>query len=373
MSIQFLYEGRLEYFQKNGFEVTCVCAPSSEDEAIRARGLKLHTIPLSRSVSPLQDIKSIIELAKFFRKEKFDLIELGTPKAALLGSIAGRLAGSKRIVHFILGLVYESFRGKKRFFYERLHRLTCALCHHNLCVSRSMIEEMDKANVWPKSKSTILGEGSCNGINIQEFHPDLRNKHLQLRQELGIPENKIIFGSLGRLAADKGIESLGRSFLSVAEEFPAAQLLLAGEIDSRDPVPLELIESLKSHPQVTVLGFQEDRIPTMAIMDVFVLASRREGLPTVLLESGALGIPAITTTATGCRDMVSDGRNGLVVEIDDQIGLKIAMKRLLTNPVERDTFGVNARKDVCDRFEQNGVWRRTLEYYSNLIKGKTIL
>ena len=136
-SIQVLYRGRLEFFQDNGFEVVAICAPSELDDAIRARGVRLHTAPLTRSITPLRDLRACWNLTQFLRRERFDLIEVGTPKASLVGTLAARAAGAGPIVHILLGLAYERQRGVTERLVRWATKVPCALADVTFSVSAS--------------------------------------------------------------------------------------------------------------------------------------------------------------------------------------------------------------------------------------------
>ena len=143
-SIQILYAGRLEYLIANGFEITVVCAPSELDEAIRARGVRLKTFPLTRAITPWIDVRVLVQLYRFLRTEKFDLVEVSTPKAALLGSIAAWLARSGCVVHLLQGLAYEGSTGVQGALLRAATWIPCRLADTTLAVSNSVRDQVSR-------------------------------------------------------------------------------------------------------------------------------------------------------------------------------------------------------------------------------------
>src|SRR5688572_5677913 len=110
-SIQILYAGRLEHLTANGFDITVACASSEENDAIVKRGVRLRTFPFTRAITPWQDLRALLQLYRFFREECFDLVEVSTPKAALIGSVAAWLARCPCQIHILHGMPYEGKRG----------------------------------------------------------------------------------------------------------------------------------------------------------------------------------------------------------------------------------------------------------------------
>jgi len=154
----------------------------------------------------------------------------------------------------------------------------------------------------------------------------------------------------------------------VHEEFPQAVLLIVGDYEDRDRPSDEAIAFISNHPGVRDVGWQNDVVPFMAAMNVFVLPTYREGFPTVLLEAAAMGIPAITTNATGARDAVVDGKTGLRVPLGDVVALRNALARLVRDSSLREAMGRAGREWVCEHFDQKEVWRRYVEEYRGTVR-----
>jgi glycosyltransferase involved in cell wall biosynthesis len=367
-SIQVLYAGRLEFFMANGFEVTVVCASSELDDAIRARGVRLFTVPFTRAITPLQDLRALVRLYQFLRREHFDLVEVSTPKAALLGSIAARLARSQPIVHMLHGLAYQGKRGLLGSILRTSTRIPCRLSDVTLSVSPSVRDEACKDGIADPARICVLAAGSANGVDLERFSPQRRMSGAAVRETYGIAPDAVVIGFVGRMTRDKGIEELAEAFRGLATESLNAVLLLVGDYEHRDHPAKSTVDFLSSNSGVRQVGWQTDVVSFMAAMDVLVLPTYREGFPNVLLEAAALGIPTVTTDATGARDAVVDGVTGLRVGVGNVLELREVLASLIRDAALREAMGRAGRHWVSEHFDQRHVWQLQVEEYRRLAR-----
>lgn len=365
-SIQVLYAGRLEFLLAMGFDITVVCASSELDDAIRTRGVRLVTFPLTRAITPWTDLQSLVHLTRFFRAEQFDIVEISTPKAALLGSIAARLAGSRCVIHMLQGLAYEGKAGTEGWLVRTSTRLPCRLAHLTLSMSPSMQEEVLRAGFCNADRIRVLGTGTVNGIDVSRFVKRGSHEGVHIREKYQIPQDATVIGFVGRMVRDKGIEELFHAFVQIYKAHPRAILLVVGEYEERDRPSEATIQGISAHPAIRHVGWQNDVVPFLAAMDIFVLPTYREGFGMVLLEAAATGLPTVTTNATGARDAILDGITGLRVPVRDARALQDAIEKLMADPVLRDRFGSAGREWVIKNFNQHEVWQRQVDLYKQL-------
>lgn len=368
-SVQVVYRGRLEYLARRGFEVTVVCAPSDQDAAIRARGVRLITVPLRRPIAPWQDLRALLRIWRILRRERFELVEAGFPKTALLGVLAARLAGGAVVVHVLHGLVYEGRGGLMARILRAATALPCRLAHRTYCVSPSLREQAIRDGLAGPERLHVLGSGSCGGVDLARFTPERCRLRPHVRAELGIPPDAVVVGFVGRMTRAKGLPELSVAMRGLLADRLDAWLLLVGDYEAHDRPAEEVVRFLAGHPRVRHVGWQADPVPYMAAADMVVLPSRREGLGTVLLEAAALGLPTVASDATGCRDAVQDGQTGLRFPVGDAAALRAALARLAGDAALRARLGAAGCRWVREHFDQERVWALWAGEYRRLVRG----
>ena len=365
-SVLVLYNGRLEYLSANGFDITVGCAPSEDDAAIRARGVRLKTFSLTRAITLGADVRALVALVRFLRAERFDLVEVATPKAALIGSLAAWLARCPRLVHILHGTVYEGVSGFLGGVLRAASYIPCRLADVTLAVSPSVRARICDDGLAPPDRVRVIGAGSINGVDTARFSPDRLALGPDIRRTFDIAPDAVVIGFVGRIARDKGIDDLAMAFRIVHERHPDTILLVVGDYDERDPPSADSVAFLSRHPAVRHVGWKEDVVPSMAAMNIFVLPTHREGLGNVLLEAAAMALPTVATAATGARDAMVDRETGLQVPVRDAEALAEALAELVRDPALRQRMGLRGRAWVCDRFDQATIWRAQAEDYRQL-------
>jgi glycosyltransferase involved in cell wall biosynthesis len=175
---------------------------------------------------------------------------------------------------------------------------------------------------------------------------------------------------VGRLTVDKGIPELAEAFLRLDAKFPDLWLLLVGCFEDEDPLPVRTRKCLESHPRVIFSGPVRDTSIYYSTSDVLVLPSHREGLPTVILEAQAAGIPVVGSSATGIVDAVTHGETGLLFPTGDVSALVETLARLITDNALAARLGRAGRESVNLRFRQEGVWEAHIREYIGLLQTK---
>ena len=363
--------GQLSYLAEHGHEVhlaTSVGDPFA-DEADAAITMR-HVVPFSRSVlDAVQDVRALWELWRVVRKTKPDLLVVGTPKAGLLGALTARLSGVP-CVYVLHGLRLEGETG----FYRRVlwlaERLTCVLATHVIAVGDELRQRALSWSLVHQTKSSVPGAGSANGIDLDRFSPATSDESKQFRAVLGIPPSSFTVGFVGRLAPDKGLDIMIDMWPKVIEENHSATLLLVGGVDAPVGSDQEAAKALGNLPNVLAVGEVLDPERYFRVMDVLVLPSKREGLPTVVLEAAACEVPAVMTAATGARDAVAHGETGLVVPMGDAEATARALLSL-SNEDRRLAMGRAARARTRDHFEQVTVWENYASLYRGVVHRQT--
>jgi len=356
-----LCRGRFEYLTAHGFDITAVCAPTPHADELSRRGIRLVTAPLLRSITPLRDLVAVWRLYRFLRRERFDIVEVSTPKAALVGSVAARLARVPCLIHLLRGLVYEHAGRLQRVLLRVSQTIPCRLADEVFSISHGMMEQAIEDGVCAPDKIRVLGRGSSNGIDLQRFAPPSSDGRRSVRSRHGIPEGAVVAGFVGRMTRDKGIGELVRAFLEIGERRPDLHLLLVGTYETRDRPSSEVLDGVASHDRIHHVGWQPSTPPFLGAMDLLILPTYREGFGTVLLEAAAVGLPVITSDIVGCRDAVEADETALLVPPCDTAALVSAWERLLDDETLRQRLGTAGRRRVQEHFQQTEVWSRQAE------------
>lgn len=369
LSLEKLLEGQLT-FMNNHFEVIAVAAEKERlDKYGRDNKVATFWVELTRAITPLADVKAVFKLARYLKEEKPLIIHSHTPKAGLISMLAGSIAGVPIRLHTVAGLPLLEVQGFKRIILDVVEKLTYRLAHRVYPNSFELQKLILQLGYADKSKLKVLGRGSSNGIDTSYFNPDLYSSldRQGLRNEYGIPLNDLTFVFVGRLVKEKGIEELVHAFLEINAKHSNTSLLLVGPLEQElDPLSNSVLEEIKSNLKIFTTGYQVDVRPFFAMADVLTFPSYREGFPNVVLQAGAMSLPAIVSNINGCNEIIQNGTNGLIIPVKSREALKNAMRRLLDDKVLRNQLTVNSRQIIQNKYERSYFWQILLKEYKEL-------
>ena len=373
IAVGFL-QGQLQYFQSKGFDVTLLCPERRKDEweVPQPEGISIIKVAMERKIAPWRDLASLWRLWRTMRVLAPAVTNVGTPKAGLLGGFAAWLNRVPCRFYTLHGLRFETTKGLQRRLLIYAERLACFFAHRVVCVSHSVREKAIACGLTSREQALVSGSGSCNGVDASRFAPTPQTlrRAVELRRQLGIPQDAIVVAFLGRLTRDKGIPELMEAFLRLDQQFANLRLVLAGCFEEEGPLPAETRECLETHPHVTFVGPVEDTPAYYAMADVVVLPSHREGLPTVVLEAQAAGRPVVGASATGIVDLVAHGETGLLFPVGDAAALSIAVARLITDKALAARLGRAGQERVKREFQQEQVWEALYRAYLGILQPK---
>lgn len=370
------------------FEVTAVSADKKELERVAQKfGVKSYHVEMTRKITPIQDLKAILKLYQFLKKEKPEMVHTHTPKAGLVGMIAAQLAGVPVRLHTVAGLPLMEATGMKRIVLNIVEKITYACAHQVYPNSKGLYDFILQNSYTSADKLKVIGEGSSNGIDTSYFSLEqIKNeKQLQLKQQLNIQPNDFVFIFVGRLVSDKGINELVQAFQNletrnqeseplisspkslVSSKVP--KLLLVGPLEAElDPLEEKTIKEITTNPNIISVGFQKDVRPYFAIANALVFPSYREGFPNVVMQAGAMELPSVGSDINGCNEIITHGVNGLIVPPKDAEALAAAMEQLLNDEALYRELKKNARSIIAERYEQHVVWNALLTEYRMLLQ-----
>jgi glycosyltransferase involved in cell wall biosynthesis len=243
-------------------------------------------------------------------------------------------------------------------------RLAATCSDAELVQNEEDVETLTHLRV-PRAKLHLLG----NGIDLARFDPDgpLAAGRDRLRQEWGIAEDEVVCGLVGRLVREKGYEEVFTAARDLRSRCPRLRIVVVGPSDPHkdDAVPAAIIEEAEAHG-VTFLGYRDDTEALYTAMDLYVLASWREGFPRSAMEAAAMGLPIVATDIRGCRQVVDDGVTGRLVPVRDPAALADAIAELADDDELRKRYGAAARAKAQAEFDQQRVIDLTLSVYAQL-------
>ena len=369
-SLRYLLLPQLLALRDLGWVAIGISGPGPDVEFLHTSGVR-H-IPLkssTRSKSVLADLRAALELREILRSETIDVLHTHNPKPGIYGRIVGRLSGVPIVVNTVHGLYASPEDGLwKRAVVYTLEWIASRFSDAELVQSREDVETMSRLRIGSPKWRFHLG----NGIDLKRFSPNSSPESKQrIRKVLGLTDEAVVVGCVARLVAEKGIPELMEAYADRTSEY---ELVVVGPADpsKADALTNSQIEAA-SRMGVRFLGHRDDVEDLYHALDLFVLPSHREGFPRAAMEAAASGLPIIATDVRGCREVVSDGENGLLVPKLDATRLARAIDHLVENSAERSRMSAVARRKAEAEFDEVAVVRRVLATYKQVAASKDLV
>lgn len=367
MSLALLLGPQLRGFAAAGMEVIGVSAPGPYVPQLESWGIR-H-IPLrhaTRSVAITQDVMALGELWQLFRRLKPDIVHTHNPKPGIYGRVAARTAGVRGVVNTVHGLYAspEDSRLRRAVVYS-LERAASMCSSAEFVQNSEDLHTLERIGV-PRHKLVLLG----NGVDLQRFRPGRGEEaRRRLRNDLGIGDETLVVGTVGRLVWGKGFGELFAAAEILRERHPDAVFVVVGGSDSdkSDAISQHDIDNARRRGGVIFAGEREDMELVYPAFDLFALPSHREGFPRSAMEAAASGLPVIATDIRGCRQAVTDGETGVLVPLRDPARLAEAIGDLLADPARRARLGAAGRRKAEAEFDEGRLVSETLDVYERVL------
>jgi glycosyltransferase involved in cell wall biosynthesis/ribosomal protein S18 acetylase RimI-like enzyme len=368
LTLRYLLLGQLRRLREEGYQVTGISAPGPHAAELEAAGIRfLPWRNATRSWDPRADLRAFAELWSLLRRERFDLVHTHNPKPGLIGRVAARLAGVPVVVNTVHGLyATPDDRLRKRVPVLGLEWLAARCSHLELYQSEEDLRWARRIHLVPGRRAELLG----NGTDLTRFDPGQVSpeRAAELRRELGIPADALVVGAVGRLVAEKGCRELFAAARRVRQRDPSVRFLVVGAPDPDKADAITESELRRAAGDVLVTGWRDDVRDLLGVMDVFVLASWREGMPRSAIEAAAMGRPLLLTDIRGCREVARHEREALLVPPRDPDALAAANLRLAGDAALRERLGVAARRRAHAHFSEAAVADRVVGHYRRLLR-----
>jgi len=361
----YLYNFRLPLaraIREQGDEVVLVSPLGKYSSRLEQAGFRWIEFPLERRrLNPFAEAITVLRLIRLYRLERPDLVHHFTLKCVMYGSIAARLAGIKSVVNAFAGLGHIFSDGG--FQAKMLRSIVSPISKLALRRTRVIFQNPDDHRVFLERQLVSEDESHLilgSGVDVEKFNPSIRRPLNR--------ERRVLLAS--RLLWAKGVAEYVEAARVVRESIPGAHFLIAGETDLGNPAAVShsVLEEWKAQHNVEILGHKEDMRELLGEVDVVALPSfYGEGVPRILIEAAATGLPLVATDMPGCREIVRHGVNGFLVRPRDAEPLASAIKKLLLDDELRREMGKRSRELACSEFSENQVLSRTLQVYQKCV------
>lgn len=347
---------------KEGYKVIVVTNPGSYADKMTAIGIEVVPITMARSIaSPIKEINSVLKLIEIHKKYKPDLVHNISLKPILLGSIAAWIAGVPRVINAYTGLGYLfiSSSWSSSIFKKVVTPFLSLLFKREQFYSIVQNKDdeallMEQGLVKTEKYSLISGAG-------------VDTSHFKYTPEEPTDTPIVMFAS--RLLVDKGVREFIEACKILRTRNIGANYVVVGDVDEGNPSSINKSElnSWLEDQVVEWWGHRDDMYNVICSANVVCLPSYREGLPKILLEAASVGRAIVTTDVPGCRNIVTNNINGLIVNAKDAISLADAMESLVCSPAVRIEMGKAGRTLVENKFDVNIINRKTIDLYNLML------
>jgi glycosyltransferase involved in cell wall biosynthesis len=328
-------------------------------EKARARGFAFYEVPERRKF----DLRAVRMIRDIILRHDINLIHAHDYKSDFLAYLVQRWVGRERIVLISTAHAWVIL-GPRGEFYRRLDLMLMKRFDHLIAVSHATKAEMVAAGV-PAALISVIH----NGIDTEAWsRAQVRG---DLREEFGAKQAFPVIGYVGRIMPEKDLQTWLRAAAIVALRYPHSRFVLVGEgSDSSTQQQLQRLAGELGIAKMSIFpGYHDKLLPIYASFDIFMLSSRREGLPNSILEAMAMGLPVVTTDVAGAKELVVDGLTGFVCPQGDVEGLARALLRCVENEDVRMHLGIAGRKRVETEFSFAQRLRKVEDLYAALVKG----
>lgn len=325
--------GSLNYMAEHGYISYAISQPGEPLDSVDLGKVKFIPVQIKHgNVSPIEVFKTIWILYRLFRKEKFDVIQYATSNAALYASIAGWLAHVPVRVYCQWGISYVDYNGLLYKFYRTAEKVTCMFSTSVQPDSPSNLKFSISEGLYKPSKGCVILNGSATGVDLKKY--DFNKKQewkTEVMKKYSIPSDAFIFGFVGRLVPEKGINELLEAFCAIEDK--NTYLILVGPAEE-ERLNQYLLQKAKQHERIIFVGSVPDAAIYHATFTYLMLPSYREGFGMTTVEAAALGTPTIASRINGPTDFVKDGFNGFICEVKSTASLLEKMQKALSLPIE---------------------------------------
>jgi len=342
------------YNEQFEFQVISIVPSAEIGEKIKDLGVEVTSLEAKSKLNPLITYR----LYKKLKNQQPDILHTFLFHANVLGRIVGKIAG---IEHIVSAIRNEYFGSKIR---EKIVKWTKNLCDHTTVVSQYTADKLEKRGVI-SSKNKVI----TNGVNIEELTLEDKETKQQIKKELKLKKKEPIIIGAGSLTEQKGFSYLIKAIARLSDKYPNIFLMILGSGPKKDKLQ-QLIEKLGVEENVKLLGRQDNVKDYLQLSNIFVLSSLWEGMPNVLLEAQAVGVPSVATKVSGVSEIIDEGKNGVMVEPQSKGALVDGIETILDQMDTEEAIKKAAKEKIKQEFSLESMTKDYINFYKNLLKQK---
>ncbi|MFH1889955.1 MAG: glycosyltransferase family 4 protein [Candidatus Kuenenbacteria bacterium] len=355
---KFLCEG------KNNWQVSVACGEDKDGELIK----RLEKIDagiffaknLKRSINLWRDVNAFFNLLKLCQRLKPDVVHLNSSKAGAIGAVAAKLAGVKKIIYTVHGLVLnEPLPLFKKIFYWLAEWISAKFKNQLICVSEFDKKSLLNYKICKGKKITVI----YNGIDLENLR--FLPKDEALKQlttgNWQLADGSIVVGCIANLYKTKGLIYLIEAMREIIKVKPNIKLIIIGDGEERKRLE-KLISGYKLQSSIFLAGAVEKASQYLKAFDIYVLPSIKEGLSYSLIEAQSAGLPSIATDIGGNAEIIEHNKNGILVPIKDFNKLAAEIINLAQNKSKQEKFSKNSLENA-KRFDLRRMLEETERIY----------
>jgi glycosyltransferase involved in cell wall biosynthesis len=366
-TLWYLLRPQLLAVLEAGGEVYGISAPGPYVARLEGEGVRHIALPSStRGWSLASDVRAAVELWRVLRRERFDVLHTHNPKPGVYGRILGRLARVPIVVNTNHGLYFGGGQPVQRAVVLGLEAVAARFSDAELIQNPEDLELLVRRRLNPPRRSRLLG----NGVDLARFRPGPAAERAAVRAELGVDDDQIVVGMVGRMVAEKGYPELFEAAARLPDRYVVV-CIGPDDPDKADALPGGAIDAARK-AGLRLLGLRDDVDRLYRGMDLFVLPSHREGFPRAAMEAAATGLPVIATDIRGCRQVVDHGVTGLLVPVRSPEALAGAIGDLGEDAERRAAMGEAAIARARRHFDERRVVERVIDTYEVVARAKRL-
>lgn len=355
----------MELLLRKGHTVEAACRVTDSAGLLEERGVIVHDLPFTRSITPLQDLGVYRELKALIKDGRYDLVHTHTPKDGVLGRRAAWKSKVPAVLHTCNGFYFSDASSRaRRWLVLEAEKGAARRCHHIIFVSGEDMALAVKRNMARSGKCSYIPDGVDEGRFRMGDDPGLR-------EELGIPPAAKVVGYVGEITGEKNQDALLEALILLAGRHQDLYAVLVGDSIKQPGAMRDMVrraEEMGAGGRVVFAGYRRDVERFYGLFDVYAHPSLREGFGVPIIEAMSSGVPVVACRIRGPREIISDGINGTLVEPGDVAELADAVAFYLEEPEAVENHTARARGDVHRYYRLNKMHNSLIALYKRMVR-----